>query len=490
MASFWKNAGIMSIAELFLKTKALIMMPFITKYLGTMNYGIWSQVMVIVSVMSPLVFCGMDNSLARFLPGKPIEEQKQEFTGWILFGLFSGLFLLSLILISRDALSSLFFGSDGQYPLFVLLAGANVVTTAMLTAIRNWFRIQNQAWSLVNLTILQNLIQTLVLVLILVNQLGIYELILWSLITDVVIILGYVFYLFLQDVFKKPSIHWLKPYFRFGIVFLPAGYAVWALNSIDRIFLAQYHTLEDIGIYSICFTIGYTLIQVLVNPIWSLFPTQAAQLINTNNTNELNILFNQSIKLICWLIFPAVFGFILVGDLLLSVLTTQEFAKGYLVIPIILAGYLFMMLSSYFESLLILKNKPIFSTLFTCIACSANIGLNFMLIPKFSYMGAAIATTLSFALQLGLSSYFGLKVNLICLDTQSIRKIFLASIMMFIIVLLIKQSIGYEHTLLKLAVLPLIGGLIYLVLTQVLNIYKFIMIVEAVKRNFRYVPSP
>ncbi len=487
MSNFWKNAGILTISELFLKLKALIMMPFITKYLGAVNYGIWSQVMIIVSVVSPLVFCGMDNSLARFLPGKPLEEQKKDFTGWLLFGLMSSLMILVLIAISRKWLSQLFFGGGGEYPLFVLLAGANVATTAMLTGIRNWFRVQNQAVSLIILTILQNLIQMVILVIVLMKRLGIYELVLWSLVADIFIVSGYVGYLFFRDVLKYPSVQWLKPYFRFGIVFLPSGYAVWILNSLDRVFLAQYHTLADIGIYSICFTVGYTLIQVVINPIWSLFPTKAAELYNTNNISELNTLFNQSIKLICWIIFPSITGLVLTSDILLSIITTDDFAKGYLVIPIILAGYLFLMLSAYFETILVLKNKPFLSTVFTLIACLANIFLNFIFIPKFSYMGAAVATTLSFGLQLSLSVTYALRENVVMLSVHPLHKTFLASLCMFALVFFAKKALFYDLSVFSLISLSTIGSFSYLVLTQLLGIYRLKNILKEIKRDISYV---
>lgn len=487
MHSFWKNAGIMAFAEVFLKIKALIMMPFITKYLGTMNYGIWSQVMVIISLLSPLVFCGMDNSLARFLPGKPIEQQRRDFTGWFLFGLISSLVIFSFVGITSSHLSGLFFGNEGDYKSFIVLAGANIITTSLLTGIRNWFRVQNAAWALVCITIVQNLLQMLVLLLVLLKGQGIYELVLWTLIGDGFLIFIYAAYMVKAKIFAAPSWEWLKSYFHFGIVFLPAGYAVWVLNSIDRLFLAQYHTLSDIGIYSICFTIGYTLIQVIVNPIWSLFPTKAAELYNMNNKKDLNQLFNQSIKLIVWLILPSILGFTIVGDQFLEIFSTPEFASGYLVIPIILLGYLFLMLSSYFESILTLRNKPFLSTAFTVLACLANIVLNFVLIPKYSYTGAAIATTLSFGLQLLMSSIYGLRENLIIFNSKPILKIFIASIGMFLITFLARTYFFSDSNVLSFFSIVAIGMFAYLLLTLALKIYQLRNILAAVKGDIAHV---
>lgn len=480
----------MAFAELFLKIKALIMMPFITKYLGTVNYGIWSQVMVIVSLLSPLVFCGMDNSLARFLPGKPIEQQRKDFTGWFLYGLFSGIVIFSCVGILENQLSELFFGNDGVYPNFVILAGLNIVTTSLLTGIRNWFRIQNNAWSLITITITQNLAQMGCLIWILIMKYGIYELVLWSLVVDSTLILSYIIYMARSKIFTIPSWEWFKPYFRFGLHFLPSGYAVWVLNSVDRVFLAQYHTLSDIGIYSICFTIGYTLIQVIVNPIWSLFPTKAAELYNLNNIGELDTLFNQSIKLICWLIFPSILGLVAVGDQLLVILSTKEFASGYLVIPIILLGYLFLMLSAYFESILALKNKPYLSTFFTVFACIINVGLNFAFIPRFSYLGAAIATTLSFGVQFTLSSIIALRENLVTLKIKPILKITVASTAMYFIVIFSQTCFFSSKDLLSFSALINIGLIFYILLTLLLQIYKPKNILKAIKGGIIHVQNP
>ena len=94
---YWKNAGVMALAEIFLKLKALIIIPFITKYLGTMNYGIWSQVMVTAALLSPLVFLGTDTALAKFLPGQSQYEQRRDFSGWFLFGVLNSILIFTLV---------------------------------------------------------------------------------------------------------------------------------------------------------------------------------------------------------------------------------------------------------------------------------------------------------------------------------------------------------------------------------------------------------
>ena len=474
MSKFWKNASILAFAEILLKAKALIMMPFMTKHLGTVNYGIWSQVMVIVSLLTPLIFLGMDNSLLRFLPGESNEKQKKNFTGWLLFGLGSGLFLLFLVNVMNNQVSILFFSDHEHYAKFVTLASLNIIITGMFSGIRCWFRIQSDALNLVILTVVQNILQVFCLLYVLLKNMGMYELVKYSLELDSFLLFGYILYLLYKKILVAPSFNWIQSYLRFGIVFLPSGYAIWILNSVDRVFLAQYHDLSSIGIYSIGFTLGYTLIQIVVNPIWSLFPPKAAELINNGKIDNLNILFNQSIKLTIWIVMPSIAGFVLIGKEVMLFLSTEDFASGYLVVPIILFGYTCLMLSAYFENILVLRNKPFLSTVFTVIACVINLILNVILIPLYSYMGAAIATALSFFLQLILSMIFALRENLIQINVSPLLKIMGATLGMFFITSFFKALTYSVDTWEISFLLPIsFGVVLYLYFTKSLKIYDF-----------------
>ena len=95
---FWRNAKTIGISEIILKSKAIIMMPLVTKYFGTIDYGIWSQVTIIIALFSPLVFLGSENALCLFLPGKPIKEQQKIFSGWIIFGFITSLIIGLLVI--------------------------------------------------------------------------------------------------------------------------------------------------------------------------------------------------------------------------------------------------------------------------------------------------------------------------------------------------------------------------------------------------------
>ena len=58
---------------------------------------------------------------------------------------------------------------------------------------------------------------------------------------------------------------------------MPAAYAMWALNVSDRVFLIRYRTLQEIGVYSLAYSLGYLSINLFFNPIWMMYPPAATK---------------------------------------------------------------------------------------------------------------------------------------------------------------------------------------------------------------------
>ena len=143
-----------------------------------------------------------------------------------------------------------------------------------------------------------------------------------------------------------------------------------------------------------------------------------------------------------------------------------------MVIPLILAAYLFLMISSYFESILTLRNKPYFTTYFLIISFFINLILNIFLIPKYSYIGAALATMLAFGVQNALSYFYFKKEKILTLNTVCIRNIFCASIAMFIIMLGLKMLFCEFSNLLIILLVTILGGVLYLSITFLCGIYQ------------------
>lgn len=403
IGQFFRNAGVLISTEIALRIQAIIFMPLLTRYFGALNYGVWSQVGLIGGIFLPLIVMGTDSAILRFLPGRPVSDQKRLFSAWLIFLVATGIAACLLIVFFRREACLFLFGEAGEYEKFMPLVAANVFIGLLLSVFRNWFRLNNDAKTFSVTSIGQSLLGMIPAIAVLYFRERVYDLVLYGLACDFLVTLALALRTTLVYGWARPDFSIIPSLLKFGIPILPAGYAMWGLNYMDRVFLVKYGTLAEIGVYSVAYSLGYAVIQVFVNPIWLMYPNSAAQLYNQHDLAGLQQLFENTIKAILVLVTPMIIGLFVLGKPLVRLLATEEFSAAGPLISIITSGYLFLMLAAYYEVALGLAHKQYLSTVSMTIAVLVNLGLNILLIPKYTILGAAVATAIAFLVQLGFS---------------------------------------------------------------------------------------
>ena len=392
--------------EIFLKIKAVLLIPFLTRFLGTIDYGIWSQINIIISSIYPIILLGTETAIYRFLPGKNVDEQKKSFTTWIMFLFlmsFSGAFFFYY---SAEFWVKFYFGYYSN-DLFKLLnlAVLNIIITVLINAIKSWYRIQNDFRIFSIVVFCQSILNLIAVIYALSFEKSLYYIVFYSLIADMIIV-G----IFLVKIVRFNEWYFefaiCKKFIKYGYVLIPSGYATWILNSSDRIFLAQYSSLEDVGIYSLAYSLGYLAIQLFVNPIYTVFPTKASFMFNNGDIVGILKLEGYSKRFILLSVSASILFFLFSGKDLIKLISTEAFVSGYLIIPVITLGYLFHMLASYELIKLGLLNKQKYDSISTVLACIVNLFLNFILIPKYGMVGAAGATFFAYLIQFLIARHF------------------------------------------------------------------------------------
>jgi len=165
----------------------------------------------------------------------------------------------------------------------------------------------------------------------------------------------------------------------------------------DRFILERYVSLNDIGIYGL----GYQLASVLqivafsaTNAISPFYFRTAA------NLQDAQILLPRVATY--YLFFLAWGAIALIGlssDILFLIAADKSFHEAYQVIPWVVFGFfargfyfIFVMAVYYSKDLKLLS-------VITIIALGINIALNFIFIPRYGYMAAAVTTFVAFAFQ-------------------------------------------------------------------------------------------
>lgn len=387
------------IGEFIARAKGLVAIPLLTAHIGAAGYGLWAQIAVLAATLAPVAILGTDSAIVRMLPGLPEAAQRASVTAWFIALGVTGAATGLVLMVADTQVSTAFFGGDDEFLRFVPLAVATLFASLIRNGVTAWQRVRNQAVLYTSFTIIEAILTLGAIVLVVIVDGGVYDLALYNLVAQAAVIAGFMCAMQVRGEFAAPDFSRILALVRFGLPLVPAGYAMWGLNAMDRIFLVHYSSLTQVGIYSVAYSLGYLVIQLLVNPIWTLFPSRASQLFDRQRPDEVQRLVSISARAMFFLAAPVIAATAVLGGPIIDLMATEQFTAGALVIPIVALGYLAHMFGSFFDIALGLAYRQYLSAFSILAAVLANFLLNLLLIPPFGIKGAAIATSTAFGLQ-------------------------------------------------------------------------------------------
>lgn len=453
-----RSVRTLAVTEALLRLKALFVMPILTKHFGAVNYGVWAQVTVIVTMIGPLLTFGLDSAVMRFLPGKDSQTVMRGFASVASLILVVTLPVIAALYLASDRIAVTFF-SDPSAGRFVAICGPLLLVGLLVNQCRNVFRVTGSARAYSAMAVTQALTSSGAAVVVALTGGTIWDVIVYSLAADLILLSVALAVIVGRLGIQPPSLATLRPLLAFGIPLLPGGYAMWALNSSDRLFLGHYQSLAEIGIYSVAYTLGYTVMIVVFNPLWLMYQPEAAIAYADGNPVTVNRLFRWIISTSMALIIPAIAGLIVLGAPILTLVASPEFARGALVMPLITAAYALHMVASVYEVHLGLVNRPGLSIAGIIAGVTVNVGLNFIVIPRYGILGASATTLLGFAIQAGVSATLANRRIPTHADIVFLFKVLGSAAAMAIV---LRPFVPASPTIWSLAALIVFGALVYL----------------------------
>lgn len=185
--------------------------------------------------------------------------------------------------------------------------------------------------------------------------------------------------------------HILKTMFRFGVPFMFTGILFWVQNSIDKIALREFTDFTEIGIYAV----GFKMVAVLMifhkafNDFWA--PIAYRWYEEKVSIEKFNIVSN------CVFVVMTLIGIIIIlfKDLIIQIFP-EEYSGASMLIPF-LVFYPIMYTTSTVTAVGInFKRKTYHHIVVTLITASLNVCGNYILVPNYGALGAAISTGFSF----------------------------------------------------------------------------------------------
>jgi len=168
------------------------------------------------------------------------------------------------------------------------------------------------------------------------------------------------------------------------------------ISQTDIIMLGLFNSINDVGIYSIAIKVA-TLTSFVLVAINSIATPKFSELYHAGKTEVLTKIAQKSSKLIFWVSFPIILVFIFFGKYILSIFG-EEFIVGYYVLILMSLGQLINGIAGSVGSFLNMTGSQIVFNRIIILGGIVNIILNYLFIPLYGIIGAAIASMISMIL--------------------------------------------------------------------------------------------
>jgi O-antigen/teichoic acid export membrane protein len=196
--------------------------------------------------------------------------------------------------------------------------------------------------------------------------------------------------------------HLLRQMNRFGLPLVPSALALWAINFIDRIFVAAYKGPGEVGVYSVAVRISSAVVFLMIafRTAWPAFAYSIEDDREARRTYAFVLTY--VVLVLSWVSL----GLGALAPWLVDLLTAPAFHRASKAVALLAfagtayAGYVVLAIGSG------RARKTQLNWVITGAAAVVNVGLNVALIPPYGMVGAAVSTLASYvALFVGMTLY-------------------------------------------------------------------------------------
>ncbi|MBI5038121.1 MAG: oligosaccharide flippase family protein [Candidatus Kerfeldbacteria bacterium] len=395
-SSFTKQLSLVGILQVLIRLRAIFILPLITKILGVVEYGMWSQFTVSMEFLFPIISLGLTGALTRFLAAER-DRQKIREGFYSILAIMLGLAVLAVLLIVTfgSFLADRFF--DGSLSLLYLLCATLILFTIIQLGLA-YFRTFKQTVKYSVLFLSESYGGLILIYFMVTGGYHIYD-ILFGLFLLKLLKFFVIAYFIVRDIgIGIPRFGHIREYMHFSTPSVPSNISGKAVQLSDRYVIAYYLGLGAVGIYTPAYTLG-TMISMLVEPFAFILSPFLADAFDNKREDQVRTFIHYSFKYFLVIGIPLVVGLSVLAKPLLLVLSTPEIAeKAYMITPYVAIAILFYGLTSIISEIYSLFKKTRQIAQAWVIAGVINIGLNLLLVPRYGIRAAAVTTLVAFAI--------------------------------------------------------------------------------------------
>jgi len=178
-----------------------------------------------------------------------------------------------------------------------------------------------------------------------------------------------------------------------GVTFWATGVFAVLLNNVDKVMLSVMVGDTTVGLYSAAYRLVSTLDFIPLAFIASIFPVTSRLFVSSRQS--LKFAFERSFKYL--LIVGVLIGsiFTILSDRLIFLIYGEDYIPSANALRVLIWSEVFLFINMVFGNLFKSINRQVVVTYAVAVATTLNVTMNWLLIPKYSFIGASLATVLA-----------------------------------------------------------------------------------------------
>jgi O-antigen/teichoic acid export membrane protein len=406
LKELFKGSSIAFSFKIFSVLIGYVFFYVLAKKFGAIGLGIFNTCFTVLILTSVIAKLGLDTALVKYIAEYVVKDNKQQIGKLYLVSLsfifIVGAFVSLLIYFFSKELSILFFENSNQGHLFRII-GFTIVPFSITQLNSEYFRGFKKITAY---SVLQNgTVYFIILVLIFLasQYYSNIDFLIYSLfITSVFLMLLSTFFVLKNNfTFRFNNITDLKNHtgiskrqlISVSIPMLFSNSLFFVMTWTDTLMLSAFHSEDVVGVYNIALKIASlnTIALIAINSIAS---PKFSEIYSSEGIRRFKRIVQQT-TIISWLVSAPIFAIILIYPESVLKVFGQEFLVGRNALIILSIGQLVSAFSGSTMIVLNMTGREKIGRNILIVTAIINILINFLLIPRYGIIGAAIATMVS-----------------------------------------------------------------------------------------------
>lgn len=389
---YFRNTGWMFIGQFFSLVASFFVGAAVARYLGPANYGLYNYALSFVGLFSFIAPLGVDAILYRELISHP--EKRDELLGTT----FRLKLIGGTIAFLAASLAAYFLESSYLVKLIVLIFSSSFIFQAFNVS-NTFFNSRVESVKNVKVQTLGILLAAVLKIVVIVTHRGVIWLAVAALIESMVISIGAI-YFYRQPGRSLPAWSFsptlAKRILSVSWLLLLSSAAAFIYQKVDQVMIGRFLGNAAVGLYAVAAKLSEIWYFIPGIICGSLFPA----IVNAKKTSW--ALYQNRLGKLYWLMFFLALGVTLPLTIFSQPITIFIFGSDYAAAAPVLRVYAWssigLFLVTAINQALTSENRLRLIFFLNLIMMVANVGLNYLFIPRFGLVGAAWATTISYLL--------------------------------------------------------------------------------------------